>query len=185
MRHVWFLMRGLALAVGCLAALLLPPSNGAGTAQAAQAVKQAKAVAKSSAATSAAQRYAEAVAGSDRISAGRLDFACQFRLIAGNPKRTTAFPPDSDPLYSACWDRLTHAHAVAVEQRDLGMDVMWPGKGSLVFLGEDLTRYPASVFVMDLLGLSPPAGGLRVELIDSTPLPASSFRLRLTVLAHW
>jgi len=63
MRHVWFLMRGLALAAGCLAALLLPPSNGAGTAQAAQAVKQAKAAAKSSAATSAAQGYAEAVAG--------------------------------------------------------------------------------------------------------------------------
>ncbi|MGH7164232.1 MAG: hypothetical protein ACREIS_01760 [Nitrospiraceae bacterium] len=179
MHHVWLLIRGLALAVGGLAAFLLPLSHGAGTAQAAQAVKQAKApTTKSSAATSAAQRYTEAVAGGDPISAGRFDFACQFRLVSGSPKRVTAFPPDSDLLYSACWAQLTHAHAVAVEQRDLGMDVMWPGKGSLVFLGEDLTRYPASVFVMDLLGLSPPAGGLRVELIDSTPLPASSFRLR-------
>ncbi len=176
MRRWWPLYDRAAPVSACLLILSLLSFGGVASTEAA---KNAKAAAtKPSAATSTARRYAEAVAGGDRISAGRLDFACQFRLVSGSPKRITAFPPESDPSYSACWDQLVHAHAAAVEQRNLGMDVMWPGKGSLVFLGEELHRYPASVFVMDLLGLSPPAGGLRVELVDSTRLPASSFRLR-------
>jgi hypothetical protein len=180
MQHVWGMMRGLVLVVGCWAAApFLPPFDDTDTAQAAQLAKPAKATtAKPSAVTSVALRYAEAVAGGDRLSVGRLDFACQFRLVAGSPKRVTAFPSESDPSYSTCWDRLVHAHAAAVEQRDLGMDVMWPGKGLLVFLGEEMSHYPGSVFVMDLLGVSPPGGGLRVEVIDSAPLPAASFRLR-------
>ena len=135
-------------------------------------------VAKSSPALSAAQMYVEAVASGDRVAAGLLDFACQFKIVTGSPSRLKTFPPASDPVYSQCWEQLVSAHQRAVEQREQGVQVMWPGKGALVFFTEDLTSYAPSFFVMDLLGLSPPAGGLRVEPLDSKPLPAVSFRLR-------
>ncbi len=135
-------------------------------------------VAKSSPALSAAQMYVEAVASGDRVAAGLLDFACQFKIVAASPSRLKTFPPASDPVYSQCWEQLVSAHQRAVEQREQGVQVMWPGKGALVFFTEDLTSYAPSFFVMDLLGLSPPAGGLRVEPLDSKPLPAVSFRLR-------
>ncbi len=135
-------------------------------------------VAKSSPALSAAQMYVEAVASGDRVAAGLLDFACQFKIVAASPSRLKTFPPASDPVYSQCWEQLVSAHQRAVEQREQGVQVMWPGKGALVFFTEDLTSYAPSFFVMDLLGLSPPAGGLRAEPLDSKPLPAVSFRLR-------
>lgn len=150
----------------------------AAPALAAKAAKKGPSGTKASAAGIVAQRYAEAVAAGDRVAAGQLDFACQYRMVAASPKPLTAFPPPSDPMYAACWDQLLQAHGTAVEHRDRGMDVLWPGKGALVFFREELTRYPASAFVMDLLGTSPPAGGLQVQVIGSAPLPAGSFRLR-------
>lgn len=141
-------------------------------------VSQAHKKPKLSAVMAAAQQYAEAVAGGDRIAAGRLDFACQLQMVRTNTKRRAAFPPDSDPIYSGCWEWLVSAHGSAVERHEQGLDVLWPGKDSLVFLGEDLKQYPPSVFVMDLLGLSPPAGGLRIEPLDSVRLPSASFRVR-------
>jgi hypothetical protein len=128
--------------------------------------------------TMAAQRYAQAVAGADRQAVGQLDFACLYRMVTARKERLKSFPPPADPIYTACWDQLVETHKGAVAYRDQGMEVLWPGKGSLVFFGEDLSRYPASAFVMDLLGLSPPAGGLRVELVESRPLPAGSFKLQ-------
>src|SRR5207249_2389073 len=41
-----------------------------------------------------------------------------------------------------------------------------------------LTSCPPAFYVMDRLGLSPPGGGLRVEPMDSAPIPAASFRMR-------
>ncbi|HSQ51761.1 MAG TPA: hypothetical protein VLL94_10905, partial [Nitrospiraceae bacterium] len=61
---------------------------------------------------------------------------------------------------------------------DVGMEVFWPSNGDLVFFSEDLTRYPASAFVADSLGLTPPGTGFRTHIIGSTPLPSASFRLR-------
>jgi hypothetical protein len=58
------------------------------------------------------------------------------------------------------------------------METIWPGKGSLVFFHEDLSRYTPSFFVMSRLGTSPPGSGLRIEVLDTTPLPAASFPLR-------
>lgn len=163
-----------AVAMGWLAL-----SDSAGSAFAAQADKKTKSkAAKSSPAVSAARMYVEAVASGDRVAAGLLDFACQFRIVAASPSRLKTFPPASDPVYSQCWEQLVSAHQRAVEQREQGVHVMWPGKGALVFFTEDLTSYAPSFFVMDLLGLSPPAGGLRVEPLDNKPLPAASFRLR-------
>jgi len=124
------------------------------------------------------QRYVQALAFGDRAAAGRLDFACLYRMVSASAKRVDKFPADSDPVYPACWAPTVEANSAAVERRELGMDVMWPGKAALVFFGEDFSRYPASSFVMELLGLSPPAGGLQTEVVDVAPLPAASFRLR-------
>lgn len=163
-----------------LSCLLLHALDGtAGSARAAQAQKKrAPTAAKASATVSAAQRFAEAVAAGDRIAAGQLDFSCQYRMVTAATRPLTAYPPASDPAYATCWDQLVQAHQAAVEYRDQGVDVLWPGKGALVFFKEDLSRYAPSAFVMDLLGLSPPAGGLRVEVVNSAPLPAGSFKIR-------
>ncbi len=172
-------MRRLAvvvLGVALWAALGLVPT---GAAQAAQTSKKSKPAPPAlSPALAAAQRYAEAVASGNRVAAGRLDFACQFEMVTQSGKPPAAFPPDSDPVYTRCWEKLAKAHETVVEQRDLGVSDLWPGKGSLVFFNEDLTEYAPSFFVMDRLGLSPPAGGLKIEPLDSAPLPAASFRLR-------
>jgi tetratricopeptide (TPR) repeat protein len=168
MRRLLFVVSGLAVCVALgLGAL--------GSAQAAQTSKKGKPV---PVALAAAQRYAEAVASGDRLTACRLDFACLWSMVAAGPAPPKAFPPESDPVYARCWDKLAKAHETAVEQRDMGANELWPGKGSLVFFNEDLTEYAPSFFVTDRLGLSPPAGGLKVEPINSAPLPAASFRIR-------
>lgn len=133
---------------------------------------------KPSPALAAAQRYAEAVASGDRVAAGRLDFACQLGMVSAGSAPLKRFPPESDPVYARCWEGLAKAHATAVEQHDQGVSELWPGKGVLVFFKEDLTEYAPSFFVMDRLGLSPPAGGLKIESLNSAPLPAASFRIR-------
>lgn len=171
------LTRGAGMAVACALGLALNLGV-AGIAEAAQQKPSKRAPAKPSPAVAAARQYVQALAAGDRAAVGRLDFACQYRMAAASPKKLDRYPADADPIYSACWAPVAEANSVAVDQRELGMDVMWPGKGMLVFFGEDLTRFPASAFVMELLGMSPPAGGLQAELVDATPLPAASFRLR-------
>jgi hypothetical protein len=162
----------------CVLGLAMNPASNT-PAHAAQAQKQSKASAtKPSPAAVAAQRYVQAMASGDRVAVGRLDFACQYRIVSSSTKRLDKYPPDADPVYAKCGEPIAEANNAVVERRELGMDVMWPGKGALVFFGEDLSLYPASAFVMELLGMSPPAGGLRAELVDTSPLPAASFRLR-------
>ncbi|MBM4121289.1 MAG: hypothetical protein FJ249_01675 [Nitrospira sp.] len=159
--------------------LILSFDGTAGSASAAEKSQKAKPAAQPTGAAAVAVRYAEALASGDRVTVGQLDFACQYLLVSANgPAPLKSFPPSSDPSYAACWDQLMQTHRTAVEYREQGMDVLWPGKGSLVFFREQLNRYAASFFVMDLLGLSPPAGGLIVQALDSAKLPAASFRLR-------
>jgi len=161
-------------------------TGGAGVAHAATGSKKAAPRAKPSPAITAAQRYVEAVAAGDRVAAGRLDFACQYRIIAAKTSRLSAFPPENDLVYDECREQLEQVHAMAVEQGDQGMDTIWPSKGSLVFFTEDLSHYIPSFFVMDRLGTSPPGSGLRAEALESTTIPAASFKLRehgLTVAA--
>ncbi len=146
-----------------------------GPADAAPASKK-KAPAKPSQAVDAVQRYVQAMAGGDKVAAGKLDFACAYRVATAGP--ATAFPPDGDPLYGTCWEPIARAHASVIQQKDLGVDALWPGKGSLVFFEEPLARYAPSLFVMEALGASPPAGGLVVDLLDSKPIPPASFRLK-------
>lgn len=125
-----------------------------------------------------ARRYAEAIAKGDHITAGQLDFRCQYRLVTASPAGLKAFPPASDPSYESCWQELAAAHAPALKRTDLGMEVLWPSAGPLVFYGDELARFPASAFVMEALGISPPGSGLRLTVAKQQPIPAGSFRLK-------
>jgi len=146
-----------------------------GPADAAPAAKKG-APTKPPQAVEVARRYVQAMAAGDKVAVGKLDFACAYRLAAAGP--ATAFPPDGDPLYGTCWEPIARAHASAIQQKDLGVDALWPGKGSLVFFEENLARYAPSAFVMEALGAFPPAGGLVVDPLDSKPIPPASFRLK-------
>lgn len=175
------LMQRLGRALLCLAFAgsvcgLPPVVDVAGLAYAAKSEARAKKT-KPSPAAVAAQRYVYAVASGDRTSAGRLDFACQYRL-ATRGSRSPAFPAEGDPVYQECWDALEQAHVTAIEPREQGMEAIWPGKGALVFFTEVLSHYAPSSFVMDRLGTSPPGSGLRADILEGAALPAASFALR-------
>ncbi len=142
----------------------------------AAAAKKSKQVVTPAEAT--AQRYAEAVGMGNKVGAGRLDFACQYPLVASVPHGIKTYPADSDLVYESCWQRLREAHAATLVRSDIGMEVLWPSNGDLVFFSEDLTRYPASAFVSDSMGLTPPGTGFHVHIVGSAPLPSASFRLR-------
>ncbi len=132
---------------------------------------------KTTPAAQTALRYAEAIAHGDRVTAGQLDFACQYRFITASPTKVKQFAPAGDPSYESCWHTLTEAHAPMLKRTDTAMDVIWPSTGPLVFFGDDLPRAPASAFVMDVLGTSPPGSGLQVTVVNSHAIPAGSFRL--------
>ena len=112
------------------------------------------------------------------MGVGRLDFACQYPLVTAATRGIKSYPADSDPVYDSCWQRLREAHASTLVRTDVGMEVLWPSNGDLVFFSEDLNRYPASAFVTDSLGLTPPGTGFHTHIIGNTSLPSASFRLR-------
>ncbi|MGH7185736.1 MAG: hypothetical protein ACREIB_05605, partial [Pseudomonadota bacterium] len=148
--------------------------------QAGAAPASKKTPAKPSATVETVRRYVDAMAAGDKVAAAKLDFACAYRLTAAASNSTTPFPPDGDPLYNACWEPIARAHAAGISQTDQGVNSLWPGKGSLVFFGDHLASYAPSLFVMEALGASPPAGGLVVDLLDSRPIPPASFRIQET-----
>ncbi len=125
-----------------------------------------------------AQRYAEAMGAGNKVGVGQLDFACQYPLVAASPHGIKTYPADSDLVYDSCWQRLRETHASTLIRTDVGMEVLWPSNGELVFFSEDLNRYPASAFVIDSLGLTPPGTGFHIHIVGSAPLPSASFRLR-------
>jgi hypothetical protein len=179
MMHLQILQRDwlriLSLA-GSLSIVTAIPLIDASSASAAIAAKKSKQVVTSAEAT--AQRYAEAMGAGNKVGVGQLDFACQYPLVAAAPRGIKAYPTDSDPVYDTCWQSLREAHAPTLARTDVGMEVLWPSNGELVFFSEDLNRYPASAFVTDLLGLTPPGSGFTVHIVGSTSLPSASFRLR-------
>ena len=156
---------------------LLVPAVGAVPA-AEYAKKGKRPAAQTSPVIAAAQKYAEAIASGDRVAFGRLDFGCQFALVSTAAAPFKDFPPAPDPVYGQCWTILVQAHDTAVELRDEWVNAIWPGKAFLVFYRNQLTSYSPSFYVMARLGLSPPGTGLRVEPVDSVPIPAASFRMR-------
>ena len=154
-------------------AMLLIEVPSASAAAAAKKSKQSVTTAEST-----ARRYAEAMGAGNTVAVGQLDFACQYSLVAAAPHGIKRYPGDSDPVYDSCRQRLQQAHAPTVVRTDVGMEVLWPSNGQLVFFSEDVSRYPASAFVTDSLGLSPPGTGFRIHVAGSARLPSASFRLR-------
>ena len=128
------------------------------------------------AAVEAALRYAEAVAHGDKVAAGQLDFACQYQLVT-IPSVESKQSAAAGPSYDDCWQALTASHVSFLKRTDLGMNVLWPSAGPLVFYGDDLSRASASAFVMDALGLTPPGTGLHLAVTNSRSIPNGSFRL--------
>lgn len=125
------------------------------------------------AAIDTALRYAQAIAKGDKITAGQLDFACQYKLLTMPP----VTPQAADAPYEDCWQELTAGHAPLLKRSDIGMNILWPSAGFLVFYGDDLARTQASAFVMDVLGMSPPGTGLHLTVANSRSIPNGSFRL--------
>ncbi len=128
------------------------------------------------AAVETALRYAEAIAHGDKVAAGQLDFACQYKQVTSlsvEPKSSAT----ADSSYDDCWQALTASHASFMKRSDIGMNVLWPSAGPLVFYGDDLSRAPASAFVMDALGIAPPGTGLHLSSTNSRSIPNGSFRL--------
>ena len=164
------LLAGVLSIVTAMTLIEAPSASAAATAK-----KSKQAV---TSAETTAQRYAEAMGAGNKVSVGQLDFACQYPLVAAVPRGIKTYPTDSDPVYDSCWQRLREAHAPTLARTDVGMEVLWPSNGELVFFSEDLNRYPASAFVTDLLGLTPPGTGFTVHIVGSTSLPSASFRLR-------
>ncbi|MFO0698470.1 MAG: hypothetical protein U0236_04515 [Nitrospira sp.] len=124
-----------------------------------------------------ALRYARALANGDKIAAGQLDFACQYNSVttpAAKGKASVA----KEPAYDDCWKTLTAGHTPFLNRSDIGMDVLWPSTGPLVFYGDTLPSAQASAFVMDVLGTSPPGTGLDLTVTGNRPIPNGSFRLK-------
>ena len=170
------LLRGMLLLLGLLTAFeTTVPDLATAASKPPQKAKDNKAIHK--AAVDTAIRYAEAIATGDKSTTGQLDFACQYKLLtvpSANPQN----PPATDTSYEDCWQELTGAHAPFMKRSDIGINVLWPSTGPLVFYGDDLSRAPASAFVMDALGISPPGTGLHLTVTDVRPIPNGSFRLK-------
>jgi hypothetical protein len=179
MMRLQILQRGwfrILFLVGILSIVISMTLIEASAASAAAATKKSKQAVTSAEAT--ARRYAEAMGAGNKVDVGQLDFACQYPLVAAAPRGLKSYPTDSDLVYDSCWQRIREAQASTLIRTDVGMEVLWPSNGELVFFNEDLHRYPASAFVTDSLGLIPPGTGFRTHIIGSTPLPSASFRLR-------
>jgi hypothetical protein len=118
--------------------------------------------------------YATAISQGDRATFGRLDFSCQYRQVTESQQGS---PVSSASLYEQCWQEMVRSHAHLLKRTDRGMDVLWPSTGPLVLYGDDLPELPASAFVMDVIGLTPPGSGLRLTPTAARRIPNSSFRL--------
>lgn len=166
-----------------IVALALVPTIWTGTGQPLSAAvgkgHPSTAATKMTPAAQTALRYAEAIAHGDQVTTGQLDFACQHRFVTASPAKVKKFAPPADPSYESCWQTLTAAHAPMLKRSDIAMDVIWPSTGPLVFFGDDLPGAPASAFVMDALGMSPPGSGLQLTVVNSRTIPAGSFRLAI------
>ena len=124
-----------------------------------------------------ALRYATALANGDKVGAGQLDFACQYNLVTA-PATTAKSAVVKEPSYDDCWRVMTAGHGPFLNRSDIGMDVLWPSSGPLVFYGDTLAGAQASAFVMDVLGTSPPGTGLDLSVTGSRAIPSGSFRLK-------
>ncbi len=168
--------RGLLLLSGLLTTVELNVSDIASAASKAPRTT-AKHKAVQTTAIDTALRYATALANGDKIGAGQLDFACQYNLVTA-PATTAKSAVAKEPSYDDCWRVMTAGHGPFLNRSDIGMDVLWPSSGPLVFYGDTLAGAQASAFVMDVLGTSPPGTGLDLSVTGSRTIPSGSFRLK-------
>ncbi len=134
----------------------------------------------------AVQNYAQAVAGRDAVGVARNDVVCLIRMMEAGATGEGQFLPESDPVYSWCWDRLAQAHAEVVQSRDLALDELWPGVGKLVNF-RDFKRFEIaetrayqrapSFFVMPEIGDMSEVPGFTLEALETVPLPHASFQV--------
>ncbi|CUS32287.1 conserved exported hypothetical protein [Candidatus Nitrospira nitrosa] len=168
--------RGLLLLSGLLTAVELNvPETASAASKAPRTTAKHKAV--QTTAIDTALRYATALANGDKIGAGQLDFACQYNLVTA-PATTAKSAVAKEPSYDECWRVMTAGHGPFLNRSDIGMDVLWPSSGPLVFYGDTLAGAQASAFVMDVLGTSPPGTGLDLSVTGSRAIPSGSFRLK-------
>ena len=168
--------RGLLLLVGFLTIVEMNlPDMASATPKAPRSPAKHKAVHPSTIDT--ALRYATALANGDRITAGEFDFACQYNSVTA-PSAKAKSSVAKEPSYDKCWEALTVGHAPFLNRSDIGMDVLWPSTGPLVFYGDTLPSAQASAFVMDVLGTSPPGTGLDLVVTGTRTIPNGSFRLK-------
>lgn len=168
--------RGLLLLSGLLTTVELNVSDIASAASKAPRTT-AKHKAVRTTAIDTALRYAAALANGDKIGAGQLDFACQYNVVTA-PATTAKSAVAKEPSYDECWRAMTAGHGPFLNRSDIGMDVLWPSSGPLVFYGDTLAGAQASAFVMDVLGTSPPGTGLDLAVTGSRTIPSGSFRLK-------
>lgn len=137
------------------------------------------------AAVQAVQNYVLAVAGRDAAGVAQNDVVCLLRMVEAGATGKGQFLPESDPVYSWCWDRLAQAHAEVVQSRDLALDELWPGVGKLVNF-RDFKRFEIaetrayqrapSFFVMPEIGDVSGHPGFALEVLETAPLPHASFQ---------
>ncbi len=142
--------------------------------------------AQGEAAVEAVRTYAQAVAGRDSTRVAQNDFVCLLKMVEAGATGKGQFLPESDPVYSWCWDRLVQAHAEVIQSRDLALDELWPGVGKLVNY-RDFKRFEIaetqarqrvpSFFVMPEIGDMSGAPGFTLEVVGTGPLPHASFQV--------
>ena len=174
-----FTIRALVLGV------LMVGLVGAGTADPSRAAEPVPAE-QGQAAVQAVRNYAHAVAGRDSVGVAQNDFVCLLKMVEAGATGEGQFLPDSDPVYSWCWDRLVQAHAEVIQSRDLALDELWPGVGKLVNF-RDFKRFEIaetrayqrapSFFVMPGIGDMSEVPGFTLEVRDTAPLPHASFQV--------
>lgn len=171
--------RGLGLGVLILGLIGFGAANFSGAAEPAPAGQDKAAV-------QAVMTYAQAVADRDSTRVTQNDFICLLKMVEAGALEKGQFLPESDPVYSWCWDRLAQAHAEVVQSRDLALDELWPGVGKLVNF-HDFKRFEIaetqahqrapSFFVMPEIGDMSGAPGFSLEVIGTGPLPHASFQV--------
>ncbi len=136
-------------------------------------------------AVQAVRTYVQAVSDRDAAQVAQHDFVCLLKMGAAGAMREGAFPPESDPVYAWCLDRIVRAHADVIERRDRALDELWPGVGKLVNfrdfkrfeIAETRTRQRApSFFVMPEIGAMSGSRGFTMTVLETAPLPHASFQ---------
>lgn len=148
-------------AAGLLFVTVLTPFTSA-----AWAAKKAVAPPKPSPAAQAALAYVEAMGQGDEARLKVLDFSCLYRDRAAAREAGQASP---------CLEHLKPIHADVVVQKNEGITGLWPGRGRTVFYSKPLVNYPASAFVMERLGQSPPGTGFEARVDSERSVPQASF----------